>query len=378
MTKSLKVTIISQLLLLFTFAYAKPYMYLLLSIVMCYIIVNSISVIKRTINSFSIIILILAVTIFPLAVLNTLQNFSTIAYFFILVFTFLLSIIHTENTRIYNTASRIVLISLQCIVLIASFIKGFSNFPHTIPLENMIEGSSANGITSNIILLQINFSISNYLLNKKATLFTPFVTLLIALFGYGRGSIISATLIIVFCTSIHFYMKKGLAFAAYLAGTVICLFIIISTFSNEIVFFIESKTKLSAGLVDQHRSLIIQDYLSKIDFTTLISGADYSNTSIEKYYNSNPHNSFIRAHHLFGIFFLLMILIMPLYLVLRTKLFIDQLFIGGLLLILYFRAFSEPIIFTTLLDFYIISIFVLIYKHSEIDKDNHHSSTIAY
>ena len=102
-------------------------------------------------------------------------------------------------------------------------------------------------------------------------------------------------------------------------------------------------------------------YLEKIDLIGLFFGVSYENTIIENLYNNNPHISFIRAHNMFGLFYLLALM----YLII-SKIFyiiISKNFINLLILLIIFnillRAVTEPILFPTLFDFLFLYILFL-------------------
>ena len=101
---------------------------------------------------------------------------------------------------------------------------------------------------------------------------------------------------------------------------------------------------------------MLNAYLHKIDYFESFTGVDYSNTIIEVFYNNNPHNSFIRAHSIFGLPYLGLIFFIPGLIFIFYKKIKYRFYVSGVLLILFFRTYAEPIMFPSLLDFYYFSI----------------------
>jgi hypothetical protein len=130
---------------------------------------------------------------------------------------------------------------------------------------------------------------------------------------------------------------------------------------DTLLSFVELETKFAQGFEDSHRDQIHKDYLGKIDLLTVFTGSDFSNTSIEIDFNNNPHSSLIRAHHLFGIFYLISIIISILLGVFMRRRDLGLLFIGSLVFIMFLRGLSEPLLFPTPMDFLF---FLLIFSKS--------------
>jgi hypothetical protein len=125
-----------------------------------------------------------------------------------------------------------------------------------------------------------------------------------------------------------------------------------SNYDEEIWEFVERNTKLGHGIQDFHRELMIDEYINKIEGWELITGADYQGTRIASDYRGNPHNSYIRAHHIFGLPYLLMILGFPFIVLNRKQHGAVKAFFFIFLLIAHFRAFTEPVLFPTFFDLF--------------------------
>lgn len=305
----------------------------------------------------------------------TLIYFTTSFKFFgqnVILFHFLVSVISifsafifTRDFNLYYLASKYTLILFQVFILGFVLLEGFDNYPIVVPLENLVKDSSANGITSYSILLQVNFSLISFIYKRKFTFITTFLTLIIALVSYGRGSILSASLILLTNFIVYIFSKSSLKIALLIVSSILIVFIVQYLYSEQIKLFLEANTKLSAGLVDDSRSRIISDYIGRINFKSFFLGAEYGNSIIETEFNGNPHNSYIRAHHIFGLSYLLLIIFVPFIFIFRFNRSLNEIFFSLLLLlILIFRSFSEPIIAPTLLDFYFFAIFFILARNN--------------
>lgn len=311
-------------------------------------------------------------SILVLTLVMSLINFPSqpiiLFHFIIGLISILLATIFIQDLKVFYKSSLITLYIIQIgLIFYAVFIRGFDGFPSEIPIANIFGTSSANGITSYIIILQVLVCIVSFLQYRKID-FTPIIlTIVIAIIGYGRGSIVAGLLILI----ISLFSVSAIKNRVILFFSVFALIILISVnyYYDEIKLFLEANTKISAGMVDDSRVEILEDYINKITLDTFFLGASYENTSIELKYGGNPHNSFIRAHHIFGIFYLILILI-PVVMAFLSKFVIDIFISFSLLLILYFRAFSEPIIAPTILDFYYFSIVLIIIEPIRLNLKN--------
>ena len=117
--------------------------------------------------------------------------------------------------------------------------------------------------------------------------------------------------------------------------------------------FVETNTKIGSGLYDNNRAHINSEYLGLLerDGLAIIAGGDYRGTSIETEYNGNPHNSYIRAHNIFGLPYLFVMLLFPLLLS-RGQRFGDRVYGLILIAVMLFRAATEPILFPSLFDLF--------------------------
>lgn len=253
----------------------------------------------------------------------------------------------TRVPRTYWLASQGTLVATQGVVLAYLASTGLAGFP----LEDLIPDSSSNGITSYLLVLQVNACLVHYALHRRFAWATQLVTLFICVVGYGRGSIMASLALIAgsllvsaMARTTRSRLPIAVAILALAAGT--------ARYYEEISVFAEANTKFGVAVGDWHRELIFRKYVDELTPATSIVGGRYERTVIARNYNGNPHNSFIRAHHIFGLFYVLSVLALPLVALPRSW---SPASMAYLLLgagVLYFRAFTEPILFPTLLDYF--------------------------
>lgn len=254
----------------------------------------------------------------------------------------------TRDLSSYWRASKWGLLVTQGVIIGYLAVVGTSGFP----LENVIPNSSANGITSYVVLFQINYCIVNYVRRGRFAWATQLATLFICVVGFGRGSILASVATLIASFAVSSLPRPGRSRFAGFALAALATFAIVRN-SDQILLYADANTKIGAGLGDPSRSTMIADYLNHMTIATAVVGGSYENTAIANDYSDNPHNSFIRAHHIFGLGYLIVIAALPFYVVAGMRATgADRVYVLLMMLILYFRAFTEPILFPTLYDFF--------------------------
>ena len=311
------------------------------------------------------------VVVVLMSFVNFFRDYAVLYHLLVTFFSLGLAAVLASNPSLFYRMSKIGLILFQSIVIVLALRIGFANFPFEPPLEKIIPNSSANGITSYMIILQVNLSLQEYINKKRINILLPLVTLIVAFMGYGRSSIVAALLILIIAITVNTIFSEGLRRKIYLYGTSVISALLFIIFIDDVLFFLEARTKLGAGFQDAQRGLIIEDYLNKINGWTFLVGADYENTRIEYRYNGNPHITFIRAHHIFGLPYLLCIIFLLISPLFKTKNRIDGVFIAGFLGVIFLRAATEPIIFPTQLDFFVFALmFLLINENKDVETEH--------
>lgn len=299
------------------------------------------------------VMLLLVCTLTLMLPLSTMRSWTAPMHYGVSLLSMGAAFVLSRDKDALMAACKYSLLTALAALFAALFISGLSDFP----LENLIPDSSSNGITSYLIVLQATYSALKFLRHRQASVITASLTLFICIIGYGRGSILaSAAIVAVNLLSYGSWQPnlRGLRSIALGLGAV---FLVSIYFTDNIVDFIEANTKIGSGLIDEPRQRILTDYMNKIDWTTAVIGADYEGTSIESDFNGNPHNSFVRAHHIFGALYLLSLAAFPLALLRRRLPSPVKAFAGSMLLIMLFRSATEPVLFPTIFDFYFFAFF---------------------
>lgn len=258
----------------------------------------------------------------------------------------------TRDMDVYYRASRAVLLCLQAVVGVYLLFAGLRDFP----LENMIPGSSSNGITSYLVLLQVNYCVALFLRHRRVAWVTPVLTLAICVVGFGRGSLIASAAILVLGALYRLLVVRRLRIGLMVVCMLLLLVFTLLGGWGNLRTLVEAHTKLGGGIFDQARASIILEYLSRLDAFGLLFGAGFEGTVIDTQFHDNPHNSLIRAHHIFGLAYLLLFLGLPWTVLGAGRCWRDRLFLFALFSVLVFRAFTETIVFPTLLDLFFFGI----------------------
>lgn len=236
------------------------------------------------------------------------------------------------------------------------------------PLSSIIPWVSRNGITSVLIVCQSTYCFVSYLYNKKFPLLSSFLVVVICFYGLGRGSIIVSVLLLLFGIILNIInlksLKSKLIAMIFIFGLVF-YYVGVSSETSTILENIEeglNKTQFGHGYIDESRIVMRDEYISNLNVWKFFFGSSYDNTAIEKYFGGNPHNSFIRLHSFYGIFGLIVLfaIIGAIFIVKRNK--SEKMVFLILLILLFFRAYTEPIFFPTSLDFFFLFMLLVYFR----------------
>ena len=282
--------------------------------------------------------------------------FSTLAVFFAA------SALTRHPPRVFMQAFRI--IYAVSLLGIAWALYVYWDVPE--PLGEVIEGSSTNGIPAYLIVVQIGLSLSTYLVTRRLPVISPMLTVAVAFFGYGRGSLVVGALLVVLSLAFNLWqLRSAPGVRRYaLPLFVVVLVVVVAWNSEDLVELLFDYTKLGVGLVDVNRLEIWEQYVDKIDVWSLLVGADFSGTVIETARAGNPHISYIRTHAYFGLPATLLALLSPLAVFLSGKSWKSKLVFASFLGAAALRAASEPILFPTLLDLFYFSYLFLFFRYA--------------
>ncbi|WP_179187971.1 hypothetical protein [Sphingomonas sp. IBVSS2] len=287
--------------------------------------------------------------------INVFRTPTSALHFSMVLATLAGALVAAKSPRAYAAASLLALLLSQGAVLWFLRKAGLDNFP----LEDMIEGTSSNGITSYIVCLQINYCVANLHARGRAAPLTSAITFFICVVGYGRGSILAGTAIMLI--SLLFAFRPLPRIYAIAATAVLALgsaFLIAENY--QIIYnFATNNTKLGTGLYDEPRAAMIEEYWNRLSGLNILFGASFDNTLIDRFFNGNPHNSYIRGHHFLGLFYILLMGLMALRPLFARISLTEKAFHMAMLATLLLRASTEPILFPTPFDVMYFSMFLL-------------------
>ncbi len=292
---------------------------------------------------------LLIITMTAILPLATLASAPAVAHYAVAVVSLLCALVFARHFAALAAACRISLVLVQAGLIAYSLAIGLVNAPLA---QLLAPHTSSNGVTSTLILMQATHSVLTFVLFRRTTLPTALATLVVCLLGYGRGSILASALILVVNLAFFVSWRKPWRTALMM----VMLMGIAATNIPRIVEFLAQNTKIGVGFEDAPREKMIRHYLARMDGASALIGAPYRGTAIEEDFLGNPHNSYIRAHHLFGFFYLLALIAFPLIMIDIHKSLRAQIYTGLMLVIVLARAFTEPILFPTPFDFYFFSI----------------------
>jgi hypothetical protein len=316
------------------------------------------------------VLFLVACMLFTPGLINGSHGFSPFFYFFSTLMTFFAA------EAVCRNSPDVLLISLRLIyaasvTAIACALYLYWSTPD--PLGEVIPGSSANGIPSYLIVIQVALSLCNYVVSRRLPILSPVITCAVAFFGYGRGSLIVSGLIAVLSLILNIRLT-GSTNRLYKLLSIFLLLVVgtgIAWQFEQITDLLTLYTKFGLGFVDYNRIEIWQQYLEKIDPWSLLVGADYAGTVIDMQYDGNPHISFIRTHAYFGLPITLLALASPLFILSSRKIVFAKIVFFSFIVVSLIRASSEPIFFPTLLDFYYFLYFFLYFRYAPTRESRH-------
>lgn len=250
------------------------------------------------------------------------------------------------------------------------------------PLGAIFPWASTNGIPSYLIVVQAAYSLAFYFNYNRLPVASTFATFSVAYLGLGRGSIVVAALIVCLTLAVNlFWLHKQqnngqriIKFVAPIAALAIAFTTDWIALYDQLQSYLQN-SKFSTGVYDEHRMIMIREYISSTSAIGILFGQSYEGTAIDMLYGGNPHNSFIRVHSFYGLIPLLIVLL-PLYTALTARRDrIQKLILMSMCALVLLRATTEPILFPTPLDFFYILYFILFFNFSKSADDTEVTST---
>jgi hypothetical protein len=314
-------------------------------------------------------VLLSIIALFILAKKNRKNNFIIYFYFLMLIIFFLFSSLYVNRNGwrffapihfiisgygfsmilirkyVYSWSAFFVFYSLSGYFLSYMFL-GFSG-------DEVLKWSSSNNISIIMLISCISLYIINDFENREISLIPAALTLLISIWGIGRGGIISSLFLFIGLLFIK-YKKKSIYI--YILITILILFLLfLFLFSDSLIEFAINNNYLTNAAFrfiergdefteSSARSNMWQNYFNNLDLQRIIFGANVEkdpwDSGAENSYNY--HNSFINLHLQTGLLGLITIFILLFALFKYLK--INKLFFL-LLFVLIIRSLTDTMIF---------------------------------
>jgi hypothetical protein len=246
--------------------------------------------------------------------------------------------------RVMRTVSTLALIAYQS-ALTAQVVQGGLDvgrlvFPGSV--------ASTNLSTAVLIGLQLLHCMSVFRLTGQAPVVLPALSMLLSLPARGRSGV--ALLTAIFVLSVIQRLSSQKRLAARLVLMVAAVLLVASYWTN--IAGIAFATRLRYGLEDQSRLVMLYQYSSSLTLWDVFAGGTYGQSPSILRFDGNPHNSFINAHYLFGLPYLLLLGgIVGLALFQSARWPTRRWYEGALLSFYVVRAAVDTIAFPTILDF---------------------------
>lgn len=232
-------------------------------------------------------------------------------------------------------------------------------------LIDVFSQMSANYVSVVLIMNAAVLAIVQYRQGERVHILPGVFTLILSILALGRSgigcSLIFLTAILYLNWSTLAKFKKYLILFSFIVPFMGYIFIQGDSllYSLENISFFKKFSE--RGLDSPARDILMREYLSYLerDEFLIYIGYNYSDNPWFKHYGLNPHNSYIRLHHYFGIFFFLIVAGLLFSLL---KLLFTNRFYAFILLAILVRAYTDTVIFLSLYDFLMIALVFLAFK----------------
>jgi hypothetical protein len=224
------------------------------------------------------------------------------------------------------------------------------NYGFEVDSESLIGGRS-NLLSATLIKVVCWYCFIMILVGHKEPILVPLVLLIFAIYLGGRSGIVISFGILLISALFRATRSKISLIAITLIIPLLAWF-----FAADIFLDIVDGTRLRHGFEDDIRTEMIKEYINGIGPINLLIGGEFDPSGIIASYGGNPHNSFIRAHQMFGIvpiaFFALALTISVFALLSSpTRVSAYGFILGGLILL---RSFYDSVTFWLEMDFIIL------------------------
>lgn len=212
-------------------------------------------------------------------------------------------------------------------------------------------GGSSNLLSAALIAVVCWYCFVRLHAGHREPILVPLALLVFAVYLGGRSGIVIS--FCIFLTSILFRASRSKTslLTVSLILPLLAWFLFADLFSDFV-----ASTRLRHGFQDDIRTEMVQEYIRGIEPMSLLIGREFDPSGIIASYGGNPHNSIIRAHHMFGIvpialFILVLAVSVVKLLCSPARVSAYGVALGGLILL---RSYYDSVTFWFELDFAIV------------------------
>lgn len=270
-------------------------------------------------------ILMMLIGILSTCIILFLKNFKgktiMIVFFLVFLISAIFSALYTDNYRIndfllifqyFGIGLLICKYQLDFSLVRLNFYMYTLFFSYNILIgksPDLVFGIVSRNMISILMLIQvILYYISQQVAGKELSLLPSFITLIISIWGVGRGGIISSLILFGVILLIS-NRTKGLKIILVYIALMIFLIVTFDYFYSTIYQFAFERSSVM-GFVDQSRESILNTYLSEVihSIGNLFFGVTLNNNFVFSIFGYNLHNSYLRLHAYHGMGGVLLIL----------------------------------------------------------------------
>jgi len=226
-------------------------------------------------------------------------------------------------------------------------------------MNEILASGSRNVITMILLLNLVLIHFVEFANKKRFSVLPALLLLIISIWMMGRSGIAVSSFYFVFIVylrlSIFSTFQKYLIALAIFMILGVCVYLFRYEIEALYNVFFEGFYRKGTSYSEDPRGEMFSQYLSNMNFLTVLTGYDYTIDAFFQRYNNNPHNSFIRFHSHLGLFSLLFVC----FLLYRMRaVFIENKWLFAAITVIAFRAWTDVLLFVGFYDFIFLVLFL--------------------
>ena len=258
---------------------------------------------------------------------------------------FILTLFYVSWTLRFQTAYYYAILVISFLFISDVVFYGVVNGFNVSSLNIMLFSSSVNTLSAICILLGILHSFSSYNNGKRPSLIILSILFLITIPMYGRLGILLSFFVLSLSLLVN---SDGKLKIERLILVLLISLLSVVVFFEQLVLIYEA-SKFASKSVDSPRWEMWHSYINAMDLKGFLFGVGYECCSTIRYYDDNPHNSFINLHHTYGLLPLLCILLLAI-----ISLWRGSIYYRVLLLIVLLRLSFDKIALFSYFDIFLV------------------------